>query len=263
VTSFLGPAALAVFSRPMALIRHLNTFMSKFVFILTPTAGSLQGSGQMDELRRLLIESTRYGVALTLPAVFILSIYGDVLLQIWMGPRYAHGALMALLAAGSFLAISQRSVNTIMIGMNLHGKIAIMSLIMNLILFGLGIIIVNEVGWSLLWAAFIFIGPTVVVNGLVIPVYTCYRIGVPIAEYFMRALLFPSACALPFGICLITGRLLLPNNVLSSFLWGGTGGLLLLGAIYWRYLLPARLRSKLLGAVSSALLKSKSLLFNS
>jgi O-antigen/teichoic acid export membrane protein len=46
VASHLGPAALALYARPNALVRHAETLLNKFANILTPMASSLQATGR-------------------------------------------------------------------------------------------------------------------------------------------------------------------------------------------------------------------------
>src|SRR5262249_27383028 len=54
IASVLGPAALAVFARPRALVHHLGVFSAKMAFIVSPSASALQSTGQHAEIRALL-----------------------------------------------------------------------------------------------------------------------------------------------------------------------------------------------------------------
>ncbi|MBE0555865.1 MAG: oligosaccharide flippase family protein, partial [Proteobacteria bacterium] len=123
ITWHLGPAMLAVFSRPLGLITNAQTFITKYALVLTPTAGSMQGAGMDEEIRELMIRTMRYGVALSLPMVIFFTILGGPILRLWMGPRYDVGIIMALIAAGTFLRMSQTSSLTILVGLNAHGPI--------------------------------------------------------------------------------------------------------------------------------------------
>lgn len=253
VVSALGPAALAVFSRPMALVRHVETLMNKYAFLMTPTAGSLQASGRDAEISHFLMETTRYGVAFTLPILLFLSIFSDLILQIWMGPQYAHGLVLTILAAGYFLPISQNSVMRILMGMNFHGRIGLLNLGVAIAGFSLGAIIVNAVGWSLVGAALLVAIPLTIGNGIIVPIYACRKLGVPLTEYLRRAFLGPAVCALPFGLCLVSSRVLFPDNALATFGIGSAVGALVLGVLYWRYMLSEQLRSRLLKSVGHKL----------
>jgi hypothetical protein len=73
----LGPTSLAIFSRSIALVRHMVVFMGKFSIILTPSVGSLLGIGQEEEPHLFFLKSTRYGVAFASPIPFFLIFNGD------------------------------------------------------------------------------------------------------------------------------------------------------------------------------------------
>ena len=76
---FLPPrtAALAVFSRPRGLVRHVSVLVSRFANVLAPTASSLQATQSPDELRELAIKATRYGLFLAWPMILVLVLRPD------------------------------------------------------------------------------------------------------------------------------------------------------------------------------------------
>lgn len=246
VTGTLGAASLAVFARPIALVRHVETFMNKFAFVLTPSAGALQASGRNTELKQFLIDTTRFGVAVTLPIIIFLTIFSDFILELWMGPKYAHGLILAILSMGYFLPISQNATLRILMGMNLHGRIGIISLMVTLIVFGLGIIIINILGWNLIYFALLVSIPLAIGNGIIIPIYACSKLDIPLIEYFSRVFLGPIICNLAFALCLASGRLLFQDNALAAFGFGGVGGAIALGILYWCYILSAQHQAKIL-----------------
>ena len=108
LVSSIGPAALAIFARPMALTKQIKNFMTKFTLMLTPTTGSMQGSGDTKAVQTLFINTTKLSFAFALPSLGFLFIYGDVILNYWMGPEYALWPLIMILAFGQ---LSQASVN--------------------------------------------------------------------------------------------------------------------------------------------------------
>ncbi len=68
IVGALGPVALAIIARPMALLDHTRTIAGKFAVIVTPIAASFQGSGRESETPDFLIESVYYSAAITLPS---------------------------------------------------------------------------------------------------------------------------------------------------------------------------------------------------
>lgn len=238
VTHYIGPAMLAVFSRPAALVKHTDVIINKFSSVLTPTAGSLQGSGKFDDVQKLIFSSARMGVYLTLPIVLFLSILGNHLLRLWMGDRYEAGLVLAILAFGSFLPISLQSVFSILTGLNQHGFVGAVSSLITVILFGLGALALTIVGWDLSGAAIIIAISATMGMGIIRPLYGCRKLKIPILKFLWETFSLPIACGTPFALCLAAIQMLLVERPLIAVLAGCAGGVLILGPLYWRCLLP-------------------------
>jgi O-antigen/teichoic acid export membrane protein len=238
VASHLGPAVLALYARPMALMKVVETFANKFAFVLSPTASSLQASGRADELRELVLASTRLGTALVAPIVLALAILGDPILRLWMGARYEQGGVLALLVVGMFLPVAQRTVATILIGLNLHGPLALANLVAAVCGVGLSVLNVTVLGWGLGGAALAIALPMTLGTGVFIPIYACARLGIPLREYFRRTFAVPLACVLPCAAWLAMSRLLFAEEALLAVGVGLIGGGLALVPPYWRYVAP-------------------------
>ena len=212
VVGFSGPAMLAIFSRCTALVRHIETIVNKFAYILTPTAGSLQGTGQIEDLRTFLRETTKYAVAITLPMVLFLIIDGDLVLRIWMGADYAEGTVLTILAIGYLLPISQSSAIRILMGMNLHGKIGIISLATNIGLFCAGVFVVSFLGWDLSKSALLVAVPLTIGSGIIVPLYACRKLGIPVLKYVHNSFSIPLLCNIPFVVSLYAIRTFLTGS---------------------------------------------------
>ena len=249
VAATLGPAALATFSRPLGLVRHIETFVNKFSFILTPVAGALHGDGRVDEVGQLAIESARWGVAMTLPPALGLAILGDALVEIWMGADYVIPGLLPLLALGMFPVIGQSSVLRVVMGMDLHGRIGLAALVTTAAIFGVGVMANNIVGWTLHGAAALAVASIGIPFGVVVPYYACRRLGIQFAGYLLRAFTVPVLCGVAFSLPLAASRHLLQGSPLLTLVVGClTGGLVLAGA-YWRWLFSEENRVRVRDAV--------------
>jgi O-antigen/teichoic acid export membrane protein len=247
VATHLGVQVLAVYARPSALIRHVETFSSKFALVLTPTASSLQGRGRDAELRELLLRSVRVGMYLVLPLMLYLMVLGGPLLRVWMGPHYEEGAVLALLAAGHLLLVGQQPVLTILTGLDLHGRAGLVTLAAALVGVGFSVVGIAWLGWDLTGAAIAVGLPLTVGSGIVVPLYACARLHVPVRDYLRVAFLGPALSCLPFAAVLLVVRALLAARPLAALAAGGALGVLLLGPIYWRQVLPASMRDLLVG----------------
>jgi O-antigen/teichoic acid export membrane protein len=245
LASKLGPAALAIFSRPAALVRHIETFMNKFSHILTPTAGSLSNVDKSEELKRFLFVTTKSSAAISAPLFVFLAVYGDLILKVWMGDHYVNQNLAILLAIGYFIPISQGPVIRILMGLNKHGFIGFTSLA----IVGIGLMLwvsyMNTVGWSMELIA-LMIGTTfTLTNGLIIPIYACYNLKINYIRYVIEVFTVPVLASALLVLWLLISKTFLGQHIIVSFCAASFGGAAIISFIYWYYLLDVGLKEKI------------------
>jgi O-antigen/teichoic acid export membrane protein len=253
ITGFMGPSALAVFSRPAGLVRQAASFVAKFAHVLTPTASALHGAGRQEELGQFLIATTRQGVCLAIPGMLFLGVMGGSILRLWMGPRYEAGLLLAVMALMSIPPLVQTPSMTILMGMNMHGRMALLMNALALCGLGLGWIALRHLDWSLVATTVVLVAPTVIGQGIVLPVYTCRRVGIPLSRYLREGFLEPLGCVVPFSVCLVIARILLGHRPAIAIVVGGTAGVLSMAPFYWRYVLPPGTKQRVLAGVTRRL----------
>lgn len=250
IVGTLSMGSLALFSRPIALVTHVETIMNKFGFILTPTTGSLQGKGLNDEVRKLFIVTTRYGIALTLPLVLFLSIYADFILEAWMGKEFAvAGTLLVILALGYFLPIAQSSVMRILMGLNLHGKIGLVSVCITVTSYCTGAVVVSFFEWTIVSTGILIAVSLTLSNGLFVPICACRKLGIPYFHYLLSVFPKPASIALIYGGIIYTSRVLWKDNQVVAFFAGNTVGGIIILLLYWHFLLPKHGRKKIINKI--------------
>lgn len=245
IVAYLGPAALALFSRPMALTLHIATFANKLAFVLTPTVSSLQSTDNHEEIRALLLKAVGYCCHLSLPLVLVLIVFGGPILQLWMGEDYADDLLPAILALGSLAMMINRPLWSIALGLNAHGRLGVAQLIASLCSVGLIALALGVFDLGLVGVAAALAIPLITVNTLYLPLCVCRRLGLPIRDYVESAVLRPAVHVLPFAACLVGARFLLNINPLIELAWGLAAGGTILTIIFWRHVLPDRLKVRL------------------
>ncbi|MFT5707581.1 MAG: O-antigen/teichoic acid export membrane protein [Oceanospirillaceae bacterium] len=246
LVSAIGPAALAIFARPMALTRQVKTFMTKFTLMLTPTTGSMQGTGDTKAIQSLFIITTTLSFAFTLPSLGFLFIYGDVILHYWMGSEYALWPLVMILSVGQLLPMGQDTSIRILMGMNQHGRISIFAFLAIFILFGIGLIFSGIGDWELTTAALLFVVPMNIVYGFVVPVYTCRELNLSWFSYMYSSFIKPLIYIIPFLGLLSWSRYAYETNDLKTALVTfGVAGIVTI-IIYFVYLVPTRMQKKVL-----------------
>jgi O-antigen/teichoic acid export membrane protein len=254
VAAHMGPGALAMFARPFALLRVLESFISKYALVLSPTASSLKGSGRQDELRDLVIKGTRFGTALVLPMSLALSILGSPILVLWMGAQYDQGLVLAIIVWGLFLSHSQRAVMSILAGLNLHGRTAKSNVYAAVVGIALSFLNIYVLGWGLPGAAAAVTLPITFTTALMIPAYACRRLGVPFARYLRESYLVPLACVLPLAAVLVAARVVFAGRPLLALVVGCSVGGLVTVPLYLKFLLPDQLRRMLHDVVATRVL---------
>lgn len=248
LVSSIGPAALAVFARPMALTKQIKTFMAKFTLMLTPTTGAMQGNNDQQAIQLLFINMTKLSFAFCLPALGFLFIYGDQILSLWMGKHYASKELMMILSAGTLLSMGQDSSIRILMGMNRHGRISIFALFSLMAAFAIGLLFTGISNLELTTAALLFVVPMSLVYGLIVPAYTCRELGISYISYLFQSLILPVIYLLPFFLLLSYSRYCFELNNHVNALFSFIVAVIVTLGIYFVYLLPSQLQRKCLSA---------------
>jgi O-antigen/teichoic acid export membrane protein len=247
VMGALGPALLAVMMRPIALMRHASTFINKFSFVLTPMAGSLQATSNMEGMREFLLEVTRYSVAFTLPILLYLGVFGDRILHLWMGEGFDDWGLMIIFCIGYFLPISQSAIYRILVGLNAHGKAAIISISVVSICYLVGVIWIEQIGWNLHNAAILISVSLTASYGIVMPVIACRLMKISVANYLYQVFALPFMCGAIFFVILVSCRIIFTKNGYQDLIWATILGTFVIIPMYWRWIASAEFRRKISG----------------
>lgn len=218
IATTLGPAALTILARPLALARHVLSLVNKLAFISTPIASSLQRQGDTIGLRDLAVQNCRWATAIAFPLLATIGILGDKVVEIWMGSAYVSFPVALALAVGFFLPASQSPSYRILMGLNQHGRVAVLGTIASMIVFLIGLLLLGTIGLSLTGAA-IVVGATLsVAHGAVVIRQICISIEMPIRKYIQRSMGPTILNGLLFSAWLLGCRYYLPVIDLSSLL---------------------------------------------
>ncbi len=243
IVVYLGPAVLALYARPQALVRHINTLVNKMAMTLVPTSSSLQRTNNLEGIRALLVKSVRYSFYMVLPMVLVLVVFGGPVLQFWMGSRYANGLVPAILAAGYFAMMVQSPVLMILTGMNAHGRAGMAQFVASLCSVGLTVLVLGPLGWGLAGVAVAVTLPLTIMNLVYLPYLICRRVGLDMRRYFLHIMAGPVVHVLPFTVCLVGARFIFHTEPLTGLVWGGALGSVVIAVLYWRYVLPRRIKT--------------------
>lgn len=245
VVAYLGPAALALYSRPRSLVYHMRTLVSKMAMTLTPTTSSLQGVGDLDGIQTLVVKSARYSLYLAMPMVLMLVVFGAAIMRFWMGPRYADGWVPAILAVGFLPVLVHLPALSILAGLNAHGRPGVARFIASLCSVGLNVLVLKYLRWGLVGTAIAITLPLAVLSIVYIPILLCRRVGLSLRQYLLAVSVGPLIHVLPFGFCLVLARIAFHSRPLMGLAVGSAVGSVFLAIQYWRHVLPDRMKRRI------------------
>lgn len=241
IIAYLGPGTLALYMRPRSLLRHLDTLVHKMAVVLTPTTSSLQSTEDLTEIRKLLVKSVQYSLYLVLPVVLVLATFGDAVMGLWMGPGYASLIVPAILAVGFLSMLVQTPILTVLVGLNAHGKAGFAQLVAAVGVVALTFFCLKVLDGGVVGVALAVVIPMTALNLTYMPVLVCRRVGMKVRSYAWSVVSKPAIHILPFAVSLGVARILLGGSPLGLVL-GGCVGSVVLGLIYWRWVLPFRMK---------------------
>jgi O-antigen/teichoic acid export membrane protein len=242
VVAYLGPATLALFTRPRSLIRQIDSLVRRMTMTLIPTTSSLEGAGDMEAIRSLLIKSVRYTLYIALPAVIVLTIFGGAVMQVWMGPRYAAGLLVAVLTLGSAGMLVQTPILCVLAGLNSHGRPGIAQCVASGLAALLVYVALGPLHLGILGAAFGVSVPLALTGVIYNSIVVCGRLEMHMGEYVWAVTCKPIVHLLPFIVVLLTFRFCFWGSPLLGLSLGLVVGGVVLGIVYWRHVIPMSLK---------------------
>ncbi len=246
VAFFLGPVALAVYSRQRSLVFHAVRFLKKYSNVFVPTSGRLHASGDTAALQQLLINGSRYGFYIALPIMAVFLTMGGPLLEVWMGADYRAPLVLGILALGHALALPQEAAYSVLMGMGRHWVPSVVEFVsaacgVTMCAFSLGYL-----AGGMLTAALAIALPVTIAGGIVAPIYACHVLNLSIRAYAQRVMLGPLIAVIPFAGCLLAARWACPHSAWQSLAVGLVFGGIVLACIYWAWVIPAHHRTRLL-----------------
>jgi O-antigen/teichoic acid export membrane protein len=250
IAAYLGPAALAMFVRPRSLTRQAAVFPQKYSYMLVPTVAGLSGQDRQQETREFVTSSARTGIYISLPIITFLLVDGAPLVEIWMGHAYANPTLITLITLGLASEIIYQPIDNLLIGLNLHGRPALVMLAAALaavILTWLAL----AAGLGLLGVAAAIGLPWTIAHGVYLPLYACKRLALRPLTFFRSIWAGPLAQAIPLAAMLAGGRALFPWQPALALSSGAIVGGVYLMLTYWLWVIPENVKSHILSKIRS------------
>jgi O-antigen/teichoic acid export membrane protein len=192
----VGIALVTPFSIASRLVVYANALVQAGTGVLTPVSTALHAEGKHDQQRKLLLLGAKYCTALSLFFVSIFILLGSPLISLWIGKKM-DGApvLLAILALGEALPMSQGISYGVILGMGRHRGLACLGLLESAVAGVLAILLAKPFG--LLGVCIVLAATGTVCRGLLQMAYACRICGVRLSEYFVQALAAFAFAAVP------------------------------------------------------------------
>jgi O-antigen/teichoic acid export membrane protein len=196
VGGFLTVAAAAHYAIAARLVELAKNLLRSITTTLTPAVSELEAKGDLDGVRRVLLDGTRWVLYLVLPVHLGLLFFGRPFLARWIGgPEYADWCFptVAILSATLTIGVAQSVASRILYGLGrlrLFARLALVEAGLNL---GLSFALVGPMG---LEGVAIAVAVPNVLFCLFAIGYACFLLEVKARHYLRRAWLSPLALAL-------------------------------------------------------------------
>jgi O-antigen/teichoic acid export membrane protein len=256
IKAFLTLGAVAVYAVAAKIAEYTYLLNKQFSNALMPLVSQSKGAGDADMVRRILVDGTRFLLAIAAPFIALLFFYADAIVVRWMGQEFAESVplLRLLLLAVLFSSVQLNAANVL--GMTGHHRFVAFAMggsaVLNLIL---SIILIQVLG--LTGVALGTMLATLVAELLLVVPRACREQGLGLWD-FLRSAIWPTLPALvpALGMAALMAYAQPPNNFGWIILQGSIAALLYYAAFY-RTGLSGSERELIVGKVRSALNRSR------
>lgn len=209
IGALLGPKLVPLQSVAARLPACTESLVSAATGVLTPVAAGLHATDRHEQQRRMYLEGGKFCTALALFFVIFYLAVGQSLITLWIGPGMeSAGELLAILAVGELLPLSQWIGFSVVLGMGRHRELAWFSILEIGLIALLIFFLVRPFGLPGVCLALAI--PGVLCRGVLQLGYTCRLLAIPLTSYLKHVIVPAVTTALP------------PATLLAALCWWRT-----------------------------------------
>ncbi len=200
IGTFLPVSALTFYVIGGNLAEYTRMLVAGISQALMPLASSIQAGKDEDQLRRVVLFTSRAGTMVVLPIAVTFMLRGSTFIRLWMGEQYADlsGKVLVVLALTLFFWAANSVTAGILIGLNKHKPLVPALLAEGLCNLGLSIYLVQRIG--ILGVAWGTAAPALIATLLFWPWYIQKSLEISPTSYAKSAWLRPMAAIVPFAL---------------------------------------------------------------
>jgi O-antigen/teichoic acid export membrane protein len=196
VGATLGSAQVTFYSVGGSVVQYACAAVAAVAVSITPQLTRLHARGELLELRRIYVKSSRLASLAAAGLAALVLAFGPAFLSIWLGPKYVSGpwsmrsdVVMAILVMANLPRLFHAVSWQVLFAMRRVGFLmwvstgeAIANLVLSLVLVRF---------WSLAGVALGTLIPMVIVSGIIVPVHVLRAIGVSWPDYLRECVARP------------------------------------------------------------------------
>jgi O-antigen/teichoic acid export membrane protein len=199
IGALLPVAMVTYYSIAESLTEYTRQLLSGITHTVVPMVGSMEGAGQLDSVKRVLVEGTRYASLVVLPIIATFMVRGESFISLWMGAEYGKlsGQILTVLSVSLWAMIGYQVCTTTMMGMGKHKGMVPIFAFEAVASIALSIVLIQRIG--ILGSAWGVLVPRLIVALAMSVAYAKKILGISVAEYYLDSLVRPVVAVLPFA----------------------------------------------------------------
>lgn len=206
VGAFAGAAAVTFYSVAGNLADYFRNAISNVTKIFGPMIMQLDAMGDGHSLRAMYLNGSRIGMVVAVPGVIFLTCAGRSFLTLWMDPHLAARSTATLVVLSlAALAVPFNAMYThVLYATDHHRANAYLAMVEGVFNLGLSIALIHSYGIT--GVALGSLIPTVVMQMIVVPIYTSRLLGTSYIRYGFEVFVRPAIAAVPIGAVMLVAE---------------------------------------------------------
>jgi O-antigen/teichoic acid export membrane protein len=215
---FLPVSQVTFYAIAATLVGYLRQLLGSSAQLFNPLISHLSALEEEDSVRYAFTAGTRLLLFISLPVGLTFMILGGGFIELWMGEEYRRlsGQVLLILAAVQIVSAPHQVVSSTLYGLNKHKILAQWRVVEAVTNISLSIALIPYFG--ILGVAIGTAVPHVLLVTVILPVYGCRQVELPIGQYFLQGYLKPALASIPFALgCVIADRIFPLDSFVSFF----------------------------------------------
>jgi len=199
IGALLPVAMVTYYSIAESLAEYTRQILSGITHTVMPMVGSLEGAGQVDSVKRVFVDGTRYGSLVVLPIIATFIVRGESFISLWMGAEYGglSGQILTIISVALWAMVGYQVCTTVMIGLGKQkGMMPIFGFeaVANI---ALSIVLIQKIG--VLGSAWGCMIPRLFAAFVLAVAYAKQVLHISMREYYLDSVARPIVAILPFA----------------------------------------------------------------